>query len=70
MTPKAFGLEPPALTATVHDKQGPLLTVSFGSENPEGTAQYMAIEGRDGVYLISRFVGSEWAAVADTAPAR
>lgn len=63
-TPAAFGLDPPALTVGVHGRQAPLLTVHFGSENPEGTAQYMAVDGRDGVHLISRFVGSEWAAVA------
>ena len=64
LTPAAFGLDSPVVAATVHDARGPLLSVSFGAENPEGTAQYMSIEGRDGVYLISRFVASEWAAVA------
>jgi len=44
--------------------------VNFGADNPEGTAQYMSVEGRDGVYLISRFVGSEWAGVAAVASAR
>jgi hypothetical protein len=63
MTPAAFGLDRPSVAASVHDAQGPLLAVAFGTDNPETTAQYMSVEGRDGVYLISRFVGSEWAAV-------
>ena len=70
MTPAAFGLDRPVVTARVHNAQGPLLAVNFGAENPEGTAQYMSVDGRDGVYLISRFVGSEWAAVAAIEPRR
>jgi hypothetical protein len=69
MTPAAFGLDRPLITASVHDAQGPVLAVAFGAENPERTAQYMSVDGRDGVYLISRFVGSEWAAVGAIAPA-
>jgi len=42
----------------------PLLAVRFGAHNPEDTAQYMALDGRDGLYLMSRFVGAEWNAVA------
>ncbi len=70
MTPAAFGLDRPAVAARVHSAQGPLIAVNFGAENPEGTAQYMSVEGRDGVYLISRFVGNEWAAVAAIASPR
>ena len=64
MTPAAFGLDRPVVAARVHSAKGPLIAVNFGAENPEGTAQYMSVDGRDGVYLISRFVGSEWTAVA------
>jgi hypothetical protein len=64
VTPAAFGLDRPVVAASVYDARGPLIAVNFGAENPEGTAQYMSVDGRDGVYLISRFVGSEWAAVA------
>ena len=64
MTPAAFGLDRPVVAARVFNAQGPLIAVNFGVENPEGTAQYMSVDGRDGVYLISRFVASEWAAVA------
>jgi hypothetical protein len=67
MTPAAFGLDRPAVAATLHDARGPLIAVHFGAQNPEATAQYMAVDGRDGVYLISRFVGSEWSTVAGIA---
>ncbi len=67
MTPAAFGLERPAVSAILHGKQGPLIAVRFGGDTPEGTAQYLSADGHDGIYLISRFVGSEWSAVADFA---
>jgi hypothetical protein len=70
MTPAAFGLDHPVVAASVHGAQDRLIAVNFGAENPEGTAQYMSVDGRDGVYLISRFVGSEWAAVAAIASSR
>ena len=70
MTPAAFGLDAPLVAATVYGAQGPLIAVNFGGETPEGTAQYMSVDGRDGVYLISRFVANEWAAVAQILPAR
>ena len=70
MTPAAFGLDRPVVAARVFNAQGPLIAVNFGVENPEGTAQYMSVDGRDGVYLISRFVGSEWTAVAAIASTR
>ena len=70
MTPAAFGLDHPVVAARVHNAQGPLIAVNFGTENPEGSAQYMSVDGRDGVYLISRFVGSEWIAVAATGSKR
>ena len=70
MTPATFGLDRPVVAARVYNAQGPLIAVNFGAENPEGTAQYMSVDGRDGVYLISRFVGSEWTAVAAIASTR
>jgi hypothetical protein len=70
MTPAAFGLDRPVVAASVFDTRGPLIAVNFGSENPEGTAQYMSVDGGDGVYLISRFVASEWMAVAAMTSAR
>ena len=70
MTPAAFGLDRPVVAARVHNAQGPLIAVNFGTDNPEGTAQYMSVDGHEGVYLISRFVGSEWTAVAASASTR
>ena len=70
MTPAAFGLDPPLVAASLHGAQGPLIAVNFGAENPEGTARYMSVDGRDGVYLISRFVANEWATIAQILPAR
>lgn len=70
MTPAAFGLDASAVAATAYGEKGPLIAVNFGAENPEGTARYMSVDGRDGVYLISRFVANEWAAVADIPPTR
>lgn len=59
-----FGLEVPRLSATLHDASGPVIAVHFGAQNPEATAQYMQIDGRPGLYLMSRFVGAEWDAAA------
>ena len=70
LAPAAFGLDRPVAAASVYDAKGLLIAVKFGTDNPEGTAQYMAVDGRDGVYLISRFVGSEWSAVAAIASTR
>ena len=67
MTPAAFGLDRPVVSASLHGAQGQLIAVRFGSDNPEGTAQYLSADGHDGIYLISRFVGSQWNAVADLA---
>ena len=70
MTPAAFGLDRPVVGAILHGTHSRLIAVNFGGDNPEGTAQYLSVDGRDGVYLISRFVGNEWAAVADIASLR
>jgi len=67
MTPAAFGLDRPVVSAILHGQRGLLIAVSFGGDTPEGTAQFLSAAGRDGIYLISRFVGSEWSAVADLA---
>ena len=48
-----------------------LLRAQFGGPNPDEMLQYLAIEGRPGLVLMSRFVGQEWLAVAEGAfPAR
>lgn len=62
---RPFGLEDPTVIATVAGAGGKPLTVRFGALNPEGFLQYMRIDGDPRVYLMSRFVGAEWAAAWD-----
>ena len=62
---REFGLERPLVTIALHAESGPVLRAQFGGRTPDDMLQYMAIEGRDGVVLMSRFVGQEWVAVAD-----
>ena len=61
---RPFGLEDPAVVAMLWGSNGHVLTVRFGAHNPEGFLQYMRIEGDPKVYLMSRFIGAEWLAVA------
>jgi hypothetical protein len=63
--PREFGLDQPVVAIALHADSGPVLAARFGARNPDDMAQYMAIEGRDGVVLMSRFVGQEWLAVAE-----
>ena len=68
---RTFELDRPALTVGLHADSGPVLRAQFGGRNPDDMAQYMTVEGRGGVVLMSRFVGEEWRAVADgTFPTR
>ena len=60
-----FGLDRRALSIALHADPGPVIHVRFGSRNPDDMLQYMAIEGRLEIVLMSRFVGDEWRAVAD-----
>ncbi|HSD53078.1 MAG TPA: hypothetical protein VLC47_02900 [Burkholderiales bacterium] len=62
---RAFGLDGPVLSVALHADAGPVLRVKFGGRNPDDMLQYMAIEGRPGLVLMSRFVGQEWLAVAE-----
>ncbi len=66
---RAFGLDRPVLSVALHADAdadaGAALRAQFGGRNPDDMAQYMTIEGRGGVVLMSRFVGEEWLAVAD-----
>jgi hypothetical protein len=62
---RPFGLEEPVVVAALSAPGGPLLTVEFGAQNPEGFLQYMRIKGDPKVYLMSRFVGAEWMAALE-----
>jgi hypothetical protein len=57
---REFGLEPPAYSAALFKGGRRLLGVGFGTPNPQKVLQYMRIEGRDQIYVMSRFVGEEW----------
>ena len=62
---RPFGLEEPVVVATLAGSGGRTLTVHFGGLNPEGFLQYMRIAGDPRVYLMSRFIGAEWAAALE-----
>jgi hypothetical protein len=62
---REFGLDRPVVSVALHGESGPLLRARFGGRTPDDMLQYATIEGRDGVVLMSRFVGQEWLAVAD-----
>ena len=55
-----FGLDRPVLSAVLANGERRILTVHFGSKNPQKVLQYVRIDGRDDVYVMSRFVGEEW----------
>jgi hypothetical protein len=55
-----FGLDPPGYTVTLSRRGATVLGAAFGGPNPERVLQYMKLEGRDQVYLMSRFIGQEW----------
>lgn len=57
---REFGLDPPGYTAILYRGSTPVLGAEFGTPNPQKVLQYMKLQGRDQVYLMSRFVGEEW----------
>ena len=59
-----FGLESPAIVITLTDDQRPVLHARFGDLNADGFLQYMRVGGRGELFLMSRFVGAQWLAVA------
>lgn len=67
---RPFGLEQPVVVAALAGPGGQALTVRFGALNPEGFLQYMRIDGDPRVYLMSRFIGAEWAAALEGVTAR
>jgi hypothetical protein len=62
--PRDFGLDQPRLTFTLFADAQPVLGARFGAHNPEDMAQYMMLDGRNELFLMSRFVGQEWESVA------
>lgn len=63
--PGEFGLDRPALSIALHAESARALRAHFGGRNPAELLQYMAVEGRAEVFLMSRFVGQEWLEVAE-----
>jgi hypothetical protein len=57
---REFGLDPPAYSAALFQGERRLLAAGFGSPNPQKVLQYMRIDGRDEIYVMSRFIGQEW----------
>jgi hypothetical protein len=61
---REFGLDPPRLRAALYRGNETVIAPVFGARNPDDTAQYMSLAGKPDIYLMSRFVGQEWEAVA------
>lgn len=62
---REFGLDRPAVAIALRAESGLVLHAQFGGRTPDDMLQYAVVEGREGVVLMSRFVGREWLAVAD-----
>ena len=58
--PAEFGLAPPDLSVTLFAGPQRVLRAHFGARNAEGLLQYMRLDGRDDMVLMSRFVGQQW----------
>jgi hypothetical protein len=63
--PREFGLDRPRLSITLSEGTVPVLRAHFGGLNPENFLQYMAVEGRQELFLMSLFVGQHWSDIAD-----
>lgn len=59
-----FGLVSPRLSVALLEGARPVLAAHFGVPNPDGFLQYVLVDGREQVFLLSCFVGDEWDAVA------
>lgn len=65
--PHEYGLDHPQLSVALFEGARPVLAAHFGGRNPDGYLQYVTVEGRRELFLLSRFVGEEWDAVAKAA---
>ncbi len=63
--PREFGLEQARIAVTLSDGNVPALRAQFGGLNPEKFLQYMAVDGRQELFLMSLFVGQYWSDIAD-----
>ena len=62
--PHEFGLDRPQFSVALFADTRPVLAAHFGGRNPDGYLQYVTVDGRRELFLLSRFVGEEWDAVA------
>ena len=63
---REFGLDRPVLSIALHAESARALRAQFGDPNPNEMLQYMMVDGRGELFLMSRFVGQEWLAVAES----
>jgi hypothetical protein len=64
-----FGLERPRIAITLFDGVRPVLAARFGARTPDDMLDYMALDGHRGMFLMSRFVSTQWLTVMDGASA-
>jgi len=64
---REFGLDQPHLSIVLFEGERQVIGAQFCGRNPDGMLQYVALEGRRELYLLSRFVGEEWDAAAKAA---
>ena len=60
---REFGLDHPQISIALFDGARPVIAAHFGGRNPDGYMQYVRVDGRPELFLLSRFVGEEWDAV-------
>jgi len=55
-----YGLDRPVLVTTLAPKSGPLVTITFGSGNPQGNAVYVKRDPPGDIVLVSRYTIDEF----------
>ena len=70
LSPAEFGLAPPQLSVTLFAGPQRVLRARFGARNAEDLLQYMTLDGRDDLILMSRFVGQQWEASVEAVQPR
>lgn len=68
--PRDFGFDPPRVSVVLYQGEQAVIGARFGTHNPEDTAQYMMVDGRQELILMSRFVGQKWESVAGGVPVK
>ncbi|MEO8630366.1 MAG: hypothetical protein ABI612_20055 [Betaproteobacteria bacterium] len=58
-----FGLDKPQFSIALFEGPRPIIAAHFGGRNPDNYLQYVSVDGRRELFLLSRFVGEEWKAV-------